>query len=437
MRHSPPQTKASPADIKPASRLFTSPYWIAIGGAASIAIGLGMTRFAYTAILPSMKIQLGLSPLQAGYLATANLSSYVLGSLLPIWFAWQKRAVSPGTLLWFGWIMALVFTLTMALPNQFGLGMLLSRALAGVSGALLMNAASAMVIRAAHESGKHQLIGIHYGGVGCGIVLSSLCVIVLESQQANWASYWLVHGALIALLILPSLLVLLASRLNQGHQQHANNVHSSSAHHLGNQTTRVPRTAWYALIWLLAAYFFAGLGYIVSATFLPLIAKSTPALANDATASWLVFGLAAIVSNVLWMKLSYCWGLLRTLGIAYAVQAAGVMLPVFSSSVIALYGSGLLLGGTFMGIVALGNTLACQLLPPARAHLAAYSVAAMSAIHGLGQTIGPYIAGMLATRQGNFSAGLWIAALGLLAGIALLRGCDHARKQFFPENILS
>src|SRR5262249_12434925 len=57
------------------------PRALAIGGLVAMAAAVGIGRFIYTPILPSMIGQLGLSKGQAGLIAGANFAGYLAGAV--------------------------------------------------------------------------------------------------------------------------------------------------------------------------------------------------------------------------------------------------------------------------------------------------------------------------------------------------------------------
>ena len=83
---------------------------------------------------------------------------------------------------------------------------------------------------------------------------------------------------------------------------------------------------------------------------------------------------------------------------------------------------GALLGGTFVGITALGILAARQIAASNQGRVIGW----MTASFGLGQLLGPALAGRLAQMTQGFEAPSLVAALLLLGGIALLRGAEHA-----------
>ncbi len=103
--------------------------------------------------------------------------------------------------------------------------------------------------------------------------------------------------------------------------------------------------------WLLnLSYFCAGVGFVVSATFVVAAAAKVPQLSHLGPFIWIVVGLAAIPATLAWDRLARRIGDVSTLILAYALQIVGIVLPVVSHSAIAAIGGALLFGEPSWGL---------------------------------------------------------------------------------------
>ena len=387
---------------------------VALGGAAAMAAVMGVGRFAYTPILPAMHAEASLSAANAGFLATLNFAGYLLATLWPL-LAHRLGAVpGPKTMLRFGLATCFAATLAMGLTESLALwGML--RFVSGFASALSMIYATTMVLDALARSNRSGAAAIHFSGVGFGISVSGLMVLLFEQLQVGWRGMWFGAAAVIALLV-PVALMTVARRTPRA----AATAAPASVSAPVPTSVSAPRQAVVARgrnpWWLVAAYACAGLGFIISGTFLPLIAKETPATAPYAAFCWVIVGMAAIPSNVLWAWVARRAGATASLVVQYALQAVAVVLPIFWQTPLALLVGGLLLGGTFMGIVTVASARARDIAPQRTAEM----LALMTACYSVGQIIGPPMAGLIATQTGSFDGGLAIAAGTMVLGIFLL-----------------
>jgi predicted MFS family arabinose efflux permease len=186
------------------------------------------------------------------------------------------------------------------------------------------------------------------------------------------------------------------------------------------------------LPWLVAAYFCEGLGYIVSGTFLSAIVQANLASNTAGAATWIVAGLAAAASTIFWPGWAARWGEVRALVAAYALQALGILLPALSPDVTAAYVGAALFGGTFMGIAALVMGLGQQLAPQQSARV----LGLLTAAFGIGQIIGPMLAGLVAERTASFTLPLMGAAAVVTAGGVLLM-IGARRRIIYRANVVT
>ncbi|TIU07690.1 MAG: YbfB/YjiJ family MFS transporter, partial [Mesorhizobium sp.] len=156
-----------------------------------------------------------------------------------------------------------------------------------------------------------------------------------------------------------------------------------------------------------------GFGYIVTATFLVAIVRQGGGSRVFEAMVWMVTGLAGIPSVWLWQKIAGKIGLYQAYAFGCLVEVVGVTASVAVGGHIGPLLGGFLLGGTFIAITALGLQTGRQLAPQAPRRV----LALMTASFGLGQIIGPIVAGLLAQASGDFFlASIMAAAVLLVSG---------------------
>ena len=372
---------------------------LALAGAVVLAIGMGYGRFSYTGILPVM-LKEGLLSLHQGNLAaSANYAGYLLGALLLAKAkpgdARRLNMVSVG--LTIGCLLLLAWT-------RSPWAVVAVRGFAGLLSAVSLIAASLWLLQhMKHQAGAPVL----YSGVGLGIFLSAEFIALGKAYGYSSQQIWLLCG------ITALLLFVLVFRLLLSPPDYLVDYQPQAVGQI-EQVKGPVRDAWR----LLAIYGLAGFGYIITATYLPLF-LSGQLSSLDPVQLWAIFGLAAVPSCFVWHKVVQKYGYRRAFTANLLVQAAGVVLPAFSQSLLFCLLSALLVGFTFTGTVTIA-------LPEAKrlAHLVRFNmIAAMTAIYGIGQIIGPLVAGELYGITSSFSGSL-MAATGalLLAGGLVMAG---------------
>jgi predicted MFS family arabinose efflux permease len=375
------------------------PWRLALGGMAALAAGMGIGRFVYTPILPIMAEALHLTSAQAGLIASANFLGYLTGAL----FAASPALRGSRRLHLLGALGANALSLAaMGLTGSFAAHLAL-RFVSGLASAFILVFASALVLDRLAAQGRDGLSGVHFAGVGGGIAISAVAVVGLTAAGIGWQGLWLGSGFL-------GLIGLAATFTLVPEEAHArSSLPAKSA------------PASFALRAIIAAYGLFGFGYVITATFVVAMVRATPQIAAVEPYIWVLFGLSAVPSVALWLKLAARWGILQAFAGACLVEAAGVAASVMWISVPGILIAVICLGGTFMGLTALGLGAARRLSAgdPRR------NMALMTAAFGGGQVVGPVLAGLVFDRLGSFvwpslaAAAALIASAGL-AGVAAL-----------------
>jgi len=169
------------------------------------------------------------------------------------------------------------------------------------------------------------------------------------------------------------------------------------------------------LVALVVAYGLVGFGYVITATFISTIVRTTPAIRAVEPAVWLTVGLAAAPSVALWNRAAGRIGSDRAFAAACLLQAIGVAMSVLAANAFAVLVAAALLGSTLMGLTALGLVHARVLSrgDPRRV------MALMTASFGLGQMVGPTFAGLTYRFGDSFLLSSLVAAAGLVMAAAL------------------
>lgn len=383
--------------------------WAVAIGMLGLISTFGLARFIYTPLLPLMQSDLGFGDDWAGILASANYIGYLcgaLGAMLMHSLASKQRLFK--------------LAIVVAAVTNIGMGMihndtlwLIFRFLSGIASAGGMVIGSGLMLLAIAPRNTINAQGMHFAGVGTGIALGALWVLLLKDIQ-HWDTLWISSGWLILALGLPALFY---------KNWHINPERQA----LINARKATSISAIKVLVILLGiAYFCEGVGYIVSATFLVAILQKSATIPLLGDYAWLMVGLAAAPSCWLWAKLSQRIGLFHALIVAYLLQAIGIILPVFGSSIGLAIAGAILFGGTFMGIVSMVLAYGGKLAGARPTVL----MGLLTACFGIAQIIGPAAAGYIAELQGNFDVPLIAASMIAMLG-AMVTGIA---KRYAPQD---
>jgi predicted MFS family arabinose efflux permease len=377
----------------------------ALAGAIAMAVAMGFGRFSYTPILPGMMTGLGLSPADAGLIASANFIGYLVGAVAAGygWAAGRERAISLVAL-----AATAVLLLAMGLTSSIVLFSII-RFLAGIASAFTLIFTSAIVLSRGLAAGNPHVQSAHFGGVGIGIAVSSLMVFILPAQGsgafASWQVAWF-GGAVIACAGTIIVAVLLPSGPSSG-----------------KNTEREKPLVWTRPLFVVTlTYGLFGFGYVITATFLVAMARQG---ASDHTVeflAWLITGLSAAISVHLWRRAVPSLGIVGVYLAGLLVEAVGLILVVALPSPYAPLIGGLMLGATFIMVTAYGLQIGRALSPQSPRKALAF----MTAAFGVGQIVGPLVAGWLAEGSGSFNTPTLLAA-GVLLFCAALIGVEMRR----------
>lgn len=379
-------------------------------GISSLILTVGLARFAYTPMLPIMAKQANLSLLAGGWLATTHYAGYMVGTMVASSIGdLNKKFV----LYRAGLVIALLSTGAMGLTTDVYVWAIL-RFLSGLAGTAGMLFASGLILNWLIRNGRGAQLGLHFTGLGLGIALSGF-VVASTSSGFSWAHQWLILGAFGLALFFPAWLWL----PRPASLKNAMKAASAAG------TSQPPSSRW--MLYSLLAYFCAGFGYVIGATFIVAILEKLPMFAGKGGWVWVGVGLAAVPSTFLWDRAAKVMGAVPALMLAYALHAICLAIPVLSDAPMLNLASALLFGGTFAGIVSLTLSIVGRRFPanPAKA------MARMTLSNGVAQIGAPAMAGYIATATGNYHDALIVTLVVMGIGLVLLRALakEEARVQ--------
>ncbi len=230
--------------------------------------------------------------------------------------------------------------------------------------------------------------------------MSAALVAALPAQGGDWAAMWWMSGAM-SLLGVIAVTALVPSAPER-----------PIVATVSRPARRDPRLRRITL-----AYGLFGFGYVVTATFLVTIVRATPAIRGLEPVIWIVVGLAAVPSVWIWSVLARRIGLAASFALAALAEAGGVLASVIWPSSVGICLAAVLVGGTFMGLTALGLMRGRELASgdPRRV------MAAMTGAFGVGQIVGPALAGVVSDAMGGFAVSSVAAAGALILAAWLAR----------------
>ncbi|OOG22646.1 hypothetical protein B1C78_14520 [Thioalkalivibrio denitrificans] len=458
-----------------------------MAGAASLAVAMGIGRFAFTPILPIMQVDFDLSLSDGGLIASANYLGYLIGAVSA-----AHRRIEAFRLFRTGLGVVVATTALMSVISSLPLWLLI-RCLAGIGSAWVLVGATSLVIPRLRKAGRTSLNGIAFAGVGLGIAVAGLTCQALFLSGNHSAGAWLaltglgLSFAVYAWRCVPResgigdpVLVTRNGRASAPHTATSMRDHSGIGRGTDNRRdidyqpgraqqlrARYMKELWDRFIlflrrhsvraeqradvresakvapdalsgppwWpLILAYGLFGYGYILPATFLPVYAREI--VPDPASFGWIwpLFGVATVFSTVALGVLTRGARPRTAWALANLVMALGLVLLAMGTSVANVVICAICVGSTFMVITMLGMRVG-ESLGGIRARTL---MAWMTAAFALGQLLGPmvfngFIYSGLPTNYAFFTAAIGLVAASTMIawstvpGITLRGQSDEAK----------
>ena len=375
---------------------------------------LGLARFGYTSILPAMQAALQLSNTQTGVLQSWNLIGYlvtvVFSGVLAARFG-PRVVIAVGLL-----VVALGMGLTGLIPT-FGAGCA-GRFLAGVGGA--SSNVPAMALLSAWFGARRRGLAAGAGAAGSSvglIVTGPLVPAILQRAGADgWRVSWAVLAGLTLLVFTAAALFLRNRPAEKGLRPIGESEAESRPAAAAASVLDWASVYRSRLLWKLAAIYFGfGFSYIIYSTFFVRYLTGEAGFSRSGAGGlWLQVGVVSIVGGVLWGSVSDRWGRRAALFWVFGLQGTAFLLFGLGREAWSVYSSAALFAATAWSVPALMAALCGDLFG---ARLAPAALGLITLVFGLGQALGPYLAGAIADATHSFAPAFLLAgAVALLLG---------------------
>jgi predicted MFS family arabinose efflux permease len=375
---------------------------VIFAGICSMILTVGIARFAYTPLLPLMLEETALTKLFGGWLATFNYIGYLAGALL----AASLKELSVKFYLYRLYLLLAAITTYATGLTDNQLAWTILRFISGVSSTAGLLLASGLVINWLRANSFKPQLGVHFIGMGVGIVFTGL-ITALLADKLLWDAQWQYLGLFGCIFLIPAWFWM-----------------PYPEKFVQNSSSAVEQPSSRFMKLFIATYFCAGVGYVISATFIVDILEKTPQLTGKGGWVWVIVGISAAPSAILWDKIANRIGQIQALQLAYLIEIISFVLPLTTENSTFSFIASIFWGATFGGIVSLTLAIVGRAFPanPAKA------MAKLTISFGVAQIVAPIFAGYIADATGTYLWALIIATLVMLAGMIFLHKIGYEVK---------
>ena len=376
---------------------------IILAGICSTLIAIGFGRFIYTPILPNMQYDLNLSSTTMGIMSSYNYFGYLIGSIIPIF--WKINNIR--NVIIFSSIISVITINLMGFTSNLKIFMIL-RFLCGISSAFGFIFTISLMFNCFKNSNNKSLQLFHFCGIGLGIVIGTLSVWIISLADFFWNYQWIFISFIGILLCLP-IIIFIPKKI----------VLITSKDYFNKSKLKIN------FITISIGYFFFGIGYIIFGTFISAIARDSFEISSYQYLSWIVVGVFAIPSVLIWNWVSKKISLDFILFFSCSTVTLGVLLLLFNDNL-----SYFLISCLFYGLGVPGS-VALILVEGKKRFIGNIniSVAVMTTGFSFGQILGPYISGILIDLDNDYKSSIFLASVCLVASSVLM--LDPKRFKIF------
>jgi len=399
------------------SRLKVHYAWVILATGTLVVFGaLGLARFGYSVVLPAMQKSLEMSNTQAGALATANLIGYLVLSVAGGALA---ARYGPRIVITLGLILTGSGMLLTGLAQNF-LSAATWRALTGIgSGASNI---PVMGLLSAWFAPRRRGLGSGIAATGSSLALIAIGptvpYIISACGEKGWRISWFLFGGVTLLLAVASFF-LLRNRPSEIGLTPLGAVNEEPSQNPEAKLINWGQVYRSFAVWHLGLVYIAfGFSYIIYMTFFVkgLIAEGgyTQEMAGRL---FMIMGWFSLLCGLIWGSVSDVIGRKYAMMIVYLIHAISFSLFALFPAKPGFTISAILFGLSAWSIPAIMAATCGDVLGP---RLAPAALGFITLFFGVGQALGPFIAGRIADAFDSF-----LPAFLLAGGVSFL-GCVGA-----------
>jgi sugar phosphate permease len=392
--------------------------WVVVFvGTLTIFACLGLARFAFGMLLPSMRDALSMSYDEMGFLGTGNFAGYLAAVAMA---PFLLRRFSPRQLIAFGLFLISLCMFGIAAGNSYLLILLLYTAV-GIGSGFANVPIMVLVSYWFRRETRGRAAGLIVVGSGFAIIFSGFVIPALNVNfgQNGWRIGWV----LLALIVLVVAIIATSLVRNDPAEKGLEPVGQAQELEYDPSESKGSFSSLQILSHLGGLYFIFGATYVIYGTFIVTTMVEEYAYAEASAGHfWSWVGFFSLFSGTLFGLLSDKVGRKGGLMTVFGVQTLAYLLAGSRLGTVALFGSVVLYGVAVFAIPAIMAAAVGDYLGKARA-AAAFSI--ITFCFAIGQTLGPAVAGMVAESTGTFT-GSYLAS-AILTGIAVVWA------RFLPE----
>lgn len=379
-----------------------------LSGMMATLVGIGLSRFAYSPLLPELVQQQWFSESQAVYLGAANLLGYLIGALSAHQLSERFSIRLVMSFCFIGIALSFIFC---AQAGHF-YWFFVWRLIAGIAGAILMVVGPANALSKTPIERRAGVGAFIFTGIGIGVVLSSSIVPLL--MQISLSATWLTLGG-------TSLLIgFLCDKatVKLCHKP----VAAVAVKNVKGSFTNSSLLVFIVMF----AYALDAIGFIPHTLFwVDYLAREQKLGIQAASAQWTIFGIGAIcgplIAGFIAHRIGWHYGLI----LAFSIKAIAVAIPILSITLVNQTLSSFIVGAMVPGIVVLTSGRIAELIGSAE-HKRFWGMATL--VFAISQALSGYAMSAMYESWQSYYPLFYIASLALISGSILILCSGQIQK---------